>query len=136
MTTVMVFGVFDGVHEGHRAFLEEARHYGERLIVVVTQDHVAESLKGRAPHNTADTRAKELHVEDHVDEVAMGDTELGTWNVIQKYKPDVIALGYDQKELKNALEMHLENFHWPIEIKMMRPHKSDVYHSSVLKNKY
>ena len=134
MTTVMVFGVFDGVHEGHRAFLEEARHYGDRVIAVVTQDHIVASLKGRAAKSSVNARADELRAEDHVDEVVMGDTELGTWDIVVTHKPDVIALGYDQTELKKALEAHLENFHWPLEIKVMRPHRPDMYHTSALNN--
>ena len=133
MTTVMVFGVFDGVHEGHRAFLEEARHYGDRVIAVVAQDHVVMSLKGRAAKSSADARAQELRAEDHIDEVVVGDAELGAWDVVNAKKPDVIALGYDQTELKHALEAHLENFHWPLEIKVMRPHKPDMYHNGLLK---
>ena len=130
---VMVFGVFDGVHEGHRAFLEEAKHYGDYLIAVVTPDHIVEELKGRLPEKDGEARVEELHAEDHVDEVVMGDTELGTWEVMKNKKPDVIALGYDQRELKKALEMHLGDFHWHVEIKVMRPHKADAYHSSILK---
>ena len=126
----MVFGVFDGVHEGHRAFLEEAKHYGDRLIAVVTQDKVVESLKGRPAKSDIDSRADELRTEDHVDSVVVGDAELGSWDVIKTHKPNVIALGYDQTELKKALESYLEYCNWPIEIKVMRPHKPDVHHAS------
>ena len=135
MTKVMVFGVFDGVHEGHRAFLEEAKHYGSRLIAVVTRDEVVSSLKGRPATRDMENRADELRTEDHVDDVVLGDTELNSWEVIKKYRPDVIALGYDQTELKHALESHLEYFHWPIEIQVMRPHKPDAYHVSILNKK-
>lgn len=36
---VMVFGVFDGLHPGHRAFLRQARKKGDKLIVVVARDN-------------------------------------------------------------------------------------------------
>src|SRR3989338_6946874 len=49
MRKVMVFGAFDGIHAGHRAFFNEARHHGDYLMAVVAQNHIIEHLKGHLP---------------------------------------------------------------------------------------
>jgi FAD synthetase len=46
---VIAFGVFDGLHEGHRHFLREARKLGGRLTVAVAHDEAVVMLKGRRP---------------------------------------------------------------------------------------
>ena len=135
-TKVMVVGVFDGIHGGHRAFFEEAKHYGDRLVAVVTRDEIVEALKGRPAGLDMEGRADELRAEDHVDEVVFGDTELDSWEVVRSHRPDVIALGYDQTDLKKAIEAHLENFHWHLELKVMRPHQPDVYHSGLMNSSH
>ena len=46
--TVLVFGTFDGLHEGHQFFLKKARALGDRLVVVVARDVSVIALKGRS----------------------------------------------------------------------------------------
>lgn len=102
----MVFGVFDGLHDGHKEFLKEAKKYGEYLIVVVAQDHIVNHLKGHEPKLNVGDRLAHLEKIDGVDEVIIGDRELSTWEVVKKYQPDVVVFGYDQDTLR-------ENFlHW------------------------
>ena len=133
MKTVMVFGVFDGVHDGHRQFLKQAKSIGDYLVAVVAQDHVIEQLKGRLPRLTLAERLAHLESEDGVDEVLVGDAEHGTWNAVKKIGPDVIALGYDQQALKRDLESHLNTFDPRPKIVMLDAHKPDKLHSSIIK---
>jgi cytidyltransferase-like protein len=46
ITTVMVFGTFDGIHDGHRYFLNEAKKFGDKLVVAVAKDTTVKTLKG------------------------------------------------------------------------------------------
>ena len=103
-TRVLVFGVFDKLHDGHRFFLQEARHLGTHLVAVVTPDEVAKKLKGNKPHESEETRRKKLLGENLADEVMMGDRNIGSWEVLHKVLPHTIALGYDQTTLARALE--------------------------------
>ena len=48
---VMVSGVFDLLHSGHVAFLEEAAEYGP-LFVALGSDRTVLQIKGRPPVNT------------------------------------------------------------------------------------
>ena len=132
MRKVMVFGVFDGVHEGHRAFLREAKTYGDYLIAVVAQDPVVEILKGRAPRANLAERFEHLKTDDSVDEVVVGDAELGAWEVLGNHRPHVIALGYDQRALKEELETHIEELDWRPELKVMSSYEPSVRHSSLM----
>lgn len=107
MRKVMVFGTFDGLHDGHRAMLAEARSLGDYLIAVLAQDHIVAHLKGRLPKKNLAERFEHLSAADGVDKVAIGDGFIGTWNTIKRYRPDVVAIGHDQdlleKELRESL---------------------------------
>lgn len=133
MTKVMVFGVFDGIHDGHRFFLKEAKNRGSYLIVAVAQDHLVERLKGSLPRMDLARRIDGLRKESLIDEVVMGDSELGAYEVIKKYKPRIIVLGYDQEELKKDIEKHLDDFKWKLELKTVGAHKPERFHSSLLR---
>lgn len=100
---VLVFGTFDGLHAGHGFFLREARKKGDYLIAVVAQDTVVKELKGRSSRAPLAERLAALRASGLVDDVCAGDTMLGSWSAVKKYKPDIIALGYDQDALGNAL---------------------------------
>ncbi|MBI2075335.1 MAG: adenylyltransferase/cytidyltransferase family protein [Candidatus Harrisonbacteria bacterium] len=133
MKKVMVFGVFDGMHEGHKAFLREAKKFGEHLIAVVAPNHIVEHLKGYLPEIDIAERMAHLEAEDGVGEVAVGDEKLSGWEVIKKYQPDVIALGYDQEALKADLEKNIHQLGYHPEIKVMSSFEPNIYHSSLLK---
>lgn len=142
MKKVMVFGVFDGVHDGHKVFLKQARECGDYLIAVVTRDEVAELLKGCKPRKEIGLpptqgfgghgRIKEIMETGLVNEAVEGDKNLGKWEVIGKYKPDIIALGYDQTELKTALLQFIREQDLEVDVMVMEAHEPERYHSSLL----
>lgn len=132
MRKVMVFGVFDGIHEGHRMFLREAKKQGDYLIAVMAPDHIVEHLKGKRPKINLSERIEHLKKEDLVDEVVIGDPVLSTWEVVKKYKPDIVACGYDQKALKEDLERNLKRLGVKPEIKVMKSYEPNIYHSTIL----
>ena len=126
---VMVFGVFDGLHEGHRAFLKTAKRLGDYLIVVVAPDSVVFRLKGQNPSRGVLDRMKSLRLEDRVDRVIKGDSRLGTYAAVKRFQPHVIALGYDQKALAKDLRSRMPS----VNVKMMQAHHPRKYHSRFLK---
>lgn len=131
-TTVMVFGVFDLLHEGHRAFLNQAVACGSRLIIVVTPDSVVQLLKKRVPHDNQIQRMR--NVKAVIDgEVVLGDTELGTYEVIKKYCPDIICLGYDQVALERDLRQRMAAGSLPAMLLLtLKAYKPELYHTSLL----
>lgn len=104
MKTILLFGTFDGVHDGHRHFLSQARSLADRLVVAVAPDSVVEKLKGRLPRLNETNRAEALKNESLADDVLVGDAELGSYKIISTVKPDIVGLGYDQDELAKSLE--------------------------------
>ncbi len=122
----MVFGTFDGLHEGHRAFLKEAGAHGDYLIAVIPADVIVEHLKGHLPKLNLAERFENLKKEDKVDEVVVGDEKLGTWEVVKKHKPDIIAIGYDQYTLRKDLESHLDDLGFTPEIKVMHSYEKNA----------
>jgi cytidyltransferase-like protein len=120
---VMVFGTFDGLHEGHHAFLKEARGHGDHLIVVIPHDRIVERLKGALPKMDVAGRFADLQALDNVDEVVISDEEPGTWEVVKRHRPDVIAIGYDQYALREDLESHLDDIGYIPEIRTMHSYE-------------
>ncbi|MDP3725021.1 MAG: hypothetical protein Q8R20_00950, partial [Nanoarchaeota archaeon] len=69
-----------------------------------------------------------------VDEVVEGDVEIGAWGVIGKYKPDVIALGYDQIILGDALREYIQKNGLKVRVVVMEAHVPEKYHSSLFRS--
>ena len=132
MKKVMVFGVFDGIHAGHRALLKQAKDLGNYLIVVVAPDHIVTELKGHSPRNGLVGRMDEVGKIRGVKEVLIGDHQNGTWEVVKKHQPDVIALGYDQTALRANLELHLDEFSPKPDIIILGSYRPNQMHSSLL----
>ena len=100
---VVVFGIFDALHEGHKFFLERASFFGEELIVVVGRDKTSSLLKRKTPRHTERDRLRTLQKHLVVSKAVLGDRGQSSWGILKKLKPDVICIGHDQKELEASL---------------------------------
>ena len=132
---VMVFGVFDILHDGHRHFLRESKKLGGQLIAVLPSDLSVKELKGRPPLHTLSERIKNLEREGLADKIISGDEVLESWGIIDSIRPDIIALGYDQKKLAEALMRHVGKLSSKIEIVIVTPHTDTSLHSEALRKK-
>lgn len=132
MNTGVVFGVFDGLHDGHRAMLEQARFRVDRLVVALPSDAVVERLKARPPSRPWNQRAEELRASGLIDEVVQGDEIEGEYQILETVKPDVILLGYDQHELRKDLEHYNAQRTTHYALVTLDPHHPDRYKSSLL----
>ena len=106
---IITFGTFDIFHEGHRNFLKQARRYGDYLIVVIARDKTVEKVKKRLPRNDENSRLEIIRKSDLADEVILGSLE-NKYEAIEKYRPDVICLGYDQGTFTENLREKLKEF--------------------------
>jgi FAD synthetase len=92
MVKVMATGVFDIIHLGHLYFLKEAKKLGDELIVVVATDKTAEKLKHN-PITSQDMRVK----------------------------PDIIALGFDQKHDEEIIKKDLKEMGMDVKVVRLEP---------------
>jgi FAD synthetase len=95
---VLASGVFDLLHLGHVKFLEEAKKAGGRgaeLIVIVARDSTVEKRKGKKPIVPENQRRALLESLKVVDEAILGYEDFNMQKVIEKIKPDIIAVGHD-----------------------------------------
>jgi len=131
--TVVIFGVFDGIHAGHSSFIGEAKKQGNHLVAIVARDQIVLVLKGKLPkHNEVD-RIKSLLKVPEVDLVLLGDPEMSTYNILKEVKPQVIFLGYDQQDLEKNLNKMIQNKILPeIEIIKGTAFQPETFHSSLL----
>jgi choline-phosphate cytidylyltransferase len=118
MTTVLVFGTFDRLHQGHRRFLEAARARGDRLVALVSRDQFVRSFKHKEPVEPEQVRRRRLIRRGLVDEAYLSDGQPGTYQALTRVAPDLICLGYDQQLLKQSLQDWLasRSLSTPIEI--------------------
>jgi FAD synthetase len=103
---VLAAGVFDLLHLGHVRFLEEAKKAGgenAELVVIVARDKTVEKRKGEKPVMSGNQRRALVEALEIVDEAILGFEEFDIVRVIEKIKPDVIALGHDQKIIENMV---------------------------------
>jgi FAD synthetase len=95
---VLASGVFDLLHLGHVKFLEEAKKAGGRdakLIVIVARDTNVEKRKGIKPVVPENQRRALVESLKVVDEAILGYEDFSMEKVIEKIKPDIIAVGHD-----------------------------------------
>ena len=93
MIKVLCGGRFNFPHRGHEYFLRKAKSHGDCLIVIIAHD--AHNLK-RETRKVMDERKKGVEALGIADEVVIGDQK-DFFKVVEKYRPQVIALGWDQK---------------------------------------
>ena len=107
---VLAEGTFDLLHYGHVYYLTNAKKAGgenSKLIVIVARDKTVERLKGRKPIIPEEQRRAIVEALKVVDEAILGYEEMNMVKVIEKIKPDVIALGYDKEEVEEKLKKYI-----------------------------
>lgn len=94
-TVVFTNGCFDLLHEGHAAYLAEARALGDFLIVAVNTDRSVERLKGPGrPIVPEADRAALVAALAAVDRVVLFDEDTPQ-RLIARLLPDVLVKGGD-----------------------------------------
>ncbi|MGB9960207.1 MAG: adenylyltransferase/cytidyltransferase family protein [Candidatus Bathyarchaeales archaeon] len=109
---VLASGVFDLLHLGHVRFLEEAKKAGgenAELIVIVARDSTVEKRKGTRPVMPENQRRALVESLKVVDEALLGFEDFNMGKVIEKIKPDIIAVGHDQDGVEKAVKKYIED---------------------------
>ncbi|MCR4325454.1 MAG: adenylyltransferase/cytidyltransferase family protein [Patescibacteria group bacterium] len=134
MTRIMVFGTFDMIHEGHEDFFRQARALAREphLIVSVARDKNVERIKGVKPRLYEEERLAAVAAHPSVDEAVLGDEE-GYLPHIIAARPDIVALGYDQRGIYvDLLPESLQSAGVTAKVVRLKAHKPDTFKTSKL----
>ena len=117
MKIVLTQGVYDLIHEGHAAYLEKARSYGDILIVAVDSDELTKIRKGpKRPIVPQTERVNMLLHLRHVDLVTIKEAQHGLGDIIELVKPDVMVFSSSTTDVTPAEAKGYEQFCGKIEI--------------------
>mgnify|MGYP001559664265 CR=1 FL=1 len=122
----MVFGTFDGLHQGHLSYFKQARKYGDYLIAVVALDKNVLKFKGHQPKFSARQRLKVVKECGLVDKIILGNKNI--YQVFKQYHPDVACIGYDQQADIKKLRLLFP----AMKIVRLKAYKPKIYKSSLL----
>ncbi|HJM77144.1 MAG TPA: adenylyltransferase/cytidyltransferase family protein [Candidatus Thalassarchaeaceae archaeon] len=93
----MAVGIFDLLHAGHLHYVERARSLGDELVVVVAHDDTVREQK-HEPITGQELRRRMVEGLKPVDQAIVGNPpKVPIFEILETVKPDLIALGYDQK---------------------------------------
>lgn len=132
-TKIMLFGTFDGLHEGHLNLFKQARKLsrGSFLVVSVARDKNVRRIKGRLPLFNEEKRLKELKKIKIINKVLLANIK-NYFSHIKKEKPSIIALGYDQKAYVGELKRDIKKNKMPVKLVRLKPFKEKIYKSHLL----
>ena len=116
---VLASGTFDLLHLGHVRFLEEAKKAGgenAELVVIVARDSTVKKRKGKKPIMPEDQRRALVESLRVVDEAILGWEDFSIDKVIERIKPDIVAVGHDQDGIENEVQKAIKEKKISIEI--------------------
>tara|TARA_B100000282_G_scaffold90502_1_gene63464 strand:+ start:16704 stop:17111 length:408 start_codon:yes stop_codon:yes gene_type:complete len=97
MKTVAISGYFDPIHVGHIEYITEAKKLGDKLIVIVNNNHQCVLKKGKPFMDEKDRVIITSSLKD-VDEVFLSvDNDKTVCKSLELLKPDIFANGGDRK---------------------------------------
>ncbi len=95
---VAASGYFDPIHSGHIEYLKLAKGLGDKLVVILNNDHQAKLKKGREFMPLRDRKAV-LEAVKYVDEVFVSvDMDQSVIESLKAIKPDIFSKGGDRHQ--------------------------------------
>ena len=112
---------------------EEAKKAGGKnaeLIVIIARDSTVQNTKGRKPIMPENQRRMLVESLKVVDEAVLGFENFDTANVIDRIKPNVIALGYDQAAMEKQVGDYINKQGLSIKVVQVGKFEEDEVNSS------
>jgi len=100
---VFMGGGFELIHYGHVYTITKAKELGDVLVIAVARDSTIRKRKSREPLVNEGDRVKLLSSLRDVDAAVLG-VEGDIYVTLQKVRPDVVALGYDQYHMDEEVK--------------------------------
>ncbi len=95
LKVIFIGGGFEIIHQGHLYTIEKAKSLGDVLVISVARDSTIRRRKKREPVAGEKERVALLSSLRQVDAAILG-VEGDIYETLEKVRPDVVALGYDQ----------------------------------------
>jgi len=131
---VLTAGTFDIIHAGHVRLLIEAKKLagpdGE-LVVIIARDKNVRKYKGHPPIFSEKERLFMMQNLKPVDRAVLGDIK-DPLSTIEREKPDIIVLGYDQWASEEWLIKELEERGLKTKVVRMRKFEVEVPSTSTV----
>ena len=121
------------MHLGHVKFLEEAKKAGgknAKLVVIVARDSTVKDTKGRKPIMPENQRRALVESLRVVDAAVLGIEDFDIGEVIERVKPDVIALGYDQVDMERRVREYVNKHGLNVNVIRVGKFENDDMNSS------
>lgn len=130
---IMVFGTFDGLHRGHLDFFKQAKRLapGAYLVVSVARDRNVLDIKGRLPKRREKERLGAVEKSPLVNKAVLAGLREHLPHILRE-RPDIIALGYDQKAYIKNLKKDLSERGLEVKLVRLLPFRPDIYKSHLL----
>lgn len=104
------------------------------LIVSLARDKNVVRIKGRLPQSNDKQRLAKIKALSEVDKAVLG--AIGDHiPAIVRLRPDIIALGYDQRAYVQGLRAQLKAAGINPKIVRLKPHQPDKYKTSIIRLK-
>jgi FAD synthetase len=101
-------------------------------VVSLARDVNVRKIKGKTPRNPEDNRVIKVSESKLADKVILGAKTQYISHIL-KQKPDIIALGYDQRAYTKNLKALLAKKGLDVKIIRLEAHKPHKYKSSLIK---
>ena len=129
---VFIGGGFEIIHYGHVYTIGKAKELGDALVVSVARDSTIRKRKNREPLIGEEDRVKLLSSLRQVDAAILG-VEGDIYVTLEKVKPDVVALGYDQYHMEDEVKANAAKRGMKIEVVRLDSPYPDIKTRRVLK---
>ncbi len=132
----MVFGTFDGLHKGHLHFFKQARKLSLKpfLVVSIARDKNVIVIKGESPKRSERKRINLIRKCKLVDKAVLSGIKNHLPHIVLE-RPDIIALGYDQKFYVKNLKKDLRKRGLAVKIIRLKPYKEKIFKNRLLREK-
>jgi FAD synthetase len=100
--------------------------------VIIARDINVKKIKGAYPQLSEKQRLKAVQKAKGVNKAVLG-YKFNRYKIIKEWKPEVICLGYDQKQEVLDLQEKLKELKVVAAIYRLKPFQSAVYKSSIIK---
>ncbi len=131
-TVVLAGGVFDIIHPGHIHTLDSAKKLADVLVVVVATDRTAKSMKKRSPIHHQNQRRNLVGSLSVVDACMIG-SDADIFETVNRVRPDIIALGYDQAHQEKFITEGCKRISLDADIQRLHALDPEISSSSIEK---